>query len=260
MRSSIEIHDATIGIGSRTLLEEVDFRIDAGEFVAVLGPNGVGKTTLLRTLASVHRVLRGTIELDGREAASISPIERARRVALVASDDTFLDDLCVRDVVATGRYPFHQGWEWNATSKDDEAVAGALQAVNMEAYAGRLFTTLSSGERQRVWIALALAQSAPILLLDEPTSHLDIRAAHEILALLREQTRSGKTVMCAIHDINDALAYADRLMLLGHGRVLALDAPERILESTLLESVYGVSMERVRTPSGALRVFATAMR
>src|SRR5581483_6114060 len=163
-------------------------------------------------------------------------------------------------VVATGRYPFHRWWQWNATSRDNDEIAQALHAVNMEGYAERLFATLSSGERQRIWIALALAQNAPILLLDEPTSHLDIRAAHEILSLLRVQTQLGKTVVCAIHDINDALAYADRLMLLGNGRVLALDTPERILESTLLESVYGVAMERVRTAAGALRVFATAMQ
>jgi ABC-type cobalamin/Fe3+-siderophores transport system ATPase subunit len=120
----------------------------------------------------------------------------------------------------------------------------------------RLFATLSAGERQRVWIALGLAQETPILLLDEPTSHLDVRVAHEILALLRGLTRAGKTVVCALHDLNEAAAYADRIALLGDGRLLAFEPPATLLGSPLLERAYGIAMEQVVLPGNRLRVFA----
>ena len=126
----------------------------------------------------------------------------------------------------------------------------------MEPLADRLVSTLSSGERQRVWIALGLAQETPVLLLDEPTSHLDVRAAHEILALLRDLARAGKTIVCVLHDLNDAATYADRIALLGCGKLLALEAPDTVLASDLLERTYGVEMERVMLGDGRLRVFA----
>jgi ABC-type cobalamin/Fe3+-siderophores transport system ATPase subunit len=132
----------------------------------------------------------------------------------------------------------------------------ALHSVRIEGFAERLFSTLSAGERQRVWIALGLAQATPILLLDEPTSHLDVRVAHEILGLLHSLTREGKSVVCALHDVNEAAAYADRIALLGGETLLAFASPSDVLAGALLERAYGIAMEQVRLPDGRLRVYA----
>jgi iron complex transport system ATP-binding protein len=252
----IAICDVALHAGGRRLLESVNARIGCGEFVALLGPNGVGKTTLLRAIAGVHPLAGGNVLLGDVPVSDLRPIDRARQVGLVTGDEIFLDALAVRDVVSIGRFPHHRWWEWQTSASDALAVTRSLEAVGMETFAERLFSTLSAGERQRIWIALGLAQATPILLLDEPTSHLDVRVAHEILAGLRELARSGKTVMCALHDLNDAAAYADRIALLGEGTLLAVDEPNALLESPLLERVYRIGMERVRLPGGRLRVFA----
>jgi ABC-type cobalamin/Fe3+-siderophores transport system ATPase subunit len=254
----IVARDVRIDIAGRTLLAGIDAEIRAGEFVAVLGANGVGKTTFLRALDGRHPIAGGTLTLDARAVASFDATTRARAIALVAGDDSPVDELSVRQVVTIGRYPFHRWWQWNATSADDDAVDAALLAVNMHAFAERSFATLSSGERQRVWLALGLAQEAPLLLLDEPTSHLDVRAAHDILRLLRQQARAGKIVVCAIHDLNEAAGFADRLMLLGDGRVVAFDIPERVLTAAHLQLAYGIDLHPLRTPDGGIRVFARA--
>lgn len=255
----IELRGVGLRIGGHDLLAGIDARVETGEFVAVLGANGAGKTTLLRAIAGLHPADGGAVLLDGRPITRLAPLDRARLVALVTGDEVLQDALRVRDVVSIGRFPYHRWWEWRERSSDDAAVARALSAVRIEAFTERLFSTLSAGERQRVWIALGLAQETPIVLLDEPTSHLDVRVAHEILTLLRRLTQTPpvpKTVICALHDINEAAAYADRIALVGGGRMLALAAPDVVLSSDVLEGTYGIAMERVRMADGRLRVFA----
>jgi ABC-type cobalamin/Fe3+-siderophores transport system ATPase subunit len=250
----IDLRGVSIGVPGRTLVREIDAHIAAGTFVAVLGPNGVGKTTLLRALCGLVQPVAGTIEVDGRALRSLSIAQRARQIAFVTADDAMTESLRVRDVVAIGRFAHHAWWQWQPTEADDAAIARALEDVHLESDAQRLFSTLSSGERQRAWIAMGLAQATPVLLLDEPTSHLDVRVAHEILALLRRLAQSGRTIICVLHDLNDAAAYADALMLLGCERMLACAPPADVLVPSLIEQAYGIPVQRIDTPAGP-RVF-----
>jgi len=236
--------------GGRRVLDGIDFELRAGEFVAVLGPNGVGKTTLLRACAGFEQPAIGTIDLDGIPIHSLPVARRARNIAMLASDELLADELRVRDVIAIGRFPHRPWWKFSATEEDERAISMAIAATHLEGYIDRVFTQLSSGEQQRVWIAMALAQGAPLLLLDEPTTHLDVRVAHNVLELLRERTGAGTSILCVLHDINEAAAVADRIMLLGCGRLLALAPPAEVLASPLLDEAYGIAMHRARTDDG----------
>lgn len=250
----IEFASAAIGIAGRPLVRDIDARIARGEFVAILGANGVGKTTLLRSLCGLHPLQSGAIAIDGAAIAALSSAERARRVAFVTADDALTDALTVRDVVSIGRFAHHRWWEWRPRPDDEASVDRALEAVGMRPYGERLFGTLSSGERQRAWIAMGVAQATPVLVLDEPTSHLDVRVAHAVLGLLRQLSRTGTTVVCVLHDLNDAAAYADRLMLLGCERVIAFGSPEAVLRPDLVENAYGIPMHVLATEFGP-RIF-----
>lgn len=254
----IEFARVAIAIAGRPLVSDICGNIARGEFVAILGANGVGKTTLLRSMCGLHPLQSGSIAIDGAPIGAMSPAERALRVAFVTADDALTDALTVRDVVSIGRFAHHRWWEWRARPQDEAAVDLALDAVAMRPYGARLFGTLSSGERQRVWIAMGVAQATPVLLLDEPTSHLDVRVAHAVLGLLRDLSRSGTTVVCVLHDLNDAAAYADRLMLLGCERLLAFGPPEEVLRPGLVESAYGIPMHVLSTEFG-VRIFPAGM-
>jgi iron complex transport system ATP-binding protein len=251
----IGLHDVRLTIAQRPLVEGIDAQLPSGSFTAVLGPNGVGKTTLLRSIAGLHPLSGGRIDVDGATMHGLGQRERAQRVAFVTGDSVLLEALCVRDVVAIGRYPHHRWWEWRANDDDEDAIAAALRAVQLDEMQRRLVATLSSGELQRVWIAMGLAQATPVLLLDEPTSHLDVRVAHRILALLRDLARSGKTIVCVLHDLNEAAAHADRLLLLGCERMLAFGPPERVLDPPIVEAAYGIAMTQVQLADGSIRIF-----
>lgn len=251
----ISASDVVLRIADRELLTALTFSIQPGEFVAILGPNGVGKTTLLRAVAGMHKLSAGTLEVNARPIDAYAPLERARQIALMVSEDLELESMSVRDAVAAGRYAHHDWWDWREHESDEDAIERALQAVHMSDLASRDFETLSTGERQRVWLAVGLAQEASVLLLDEPTSHLDIRHSREILNLLKAQASAGKTVACVLHDINEALEFADRIMVLGNGTMLALDTPPVVVANGALNTSYGIAFQAMQTADGTLRAF-----
>jgi iron complex transport system ATP-binding protein len=235
--------------GGRTLLRDVSL-VFGGGVVALIGPNGVGKTTLLRTMAGVLAPAAGSVRLDGVAVRDLEPRERARRIALVEPTEPVLAALTVGDAVASARFPHHRWWEWEVTPADERAVDDALARTGLATFRAREIGTLSAGERQRVWIALAIAQQASLVLLDEPTSHLDLRASVETLQLVRELAAAGALVVCVLHQLEEAAAFADRVVVLGDGGVVADGRPELAITAATIERAYGVTLSVERRPEG----------
>jgi iron complex transport system ATP-binding protein len=223
--------------GREPAVERVSLRVAAGEMVGLIGPNGAGKSTLLRLASGVLTPRSGTVLLGGENVRRLGRRELARRVAVLPQDFSVQFAYTVRQIVAMGRLPY--GDLWGTLRSDDRAaVATALETTQTAQLADRVFNELSGGERQRVLIALALAQASPILLLDEPTAHLDIKHQVEALALLRRLNRErGLTVVAALHDLNLAARYFPRLILFR--RTILADGPaSQVLDGALLSAVY----------------------
>jgi iron complex transport system ATP-binding protein len=242
--------------GDRTILDGVDLEAQPGAITAIVGPNGAGKTTLLNALAGAHKPKAGSVELDGVSIATLGPAERARAVTIL-SGGVAPPTLSVHEAVETGRFAHHAWWDWRRTESDALEAAEAIRRVGLETFAERAFDSLSSGEQQRAWIALALAQGARVLLLDEPTSHLDVRYAHDVLGLLKRLASEGATVVVVLHDLNEAAAYADHVALLAAGSVVAQGPPRTLIDPVLLEQAYGVGFVTVEV-DGHRRVFCAS--
>jgi ABC-type cobalamin/Fe3+-siderophores transport system ATPase subunit len=239
------VRGVSLVVADRTILRDITFTASAGEITAIVGPNGVGKTTLLRAIDGYVAPSAGTIAHDERDLRALGSRERATTIASIASDGVSPEGMTLREVALMGRYAQRPWWSWERTPEDLDVVDGALAAVGLESFAERAFATLSSGERGRAWVALGLAQATPVLLLDEPTSHLDVRFALEMLDILRGLARTGKTVVCVLHDLNEASTYADRIVLLGEATQLADDVPRNVLTPENLKRAYGVAFERI---------------
>jgi len=227
-------------------LSDVSFELTKGEVFGVLGPNSAGKTTLIRLLSRVVAPTRGTIEIEGVSLAAMTRAELARRVAVVPQDMPQGLPFTVRELVLMGRYP-HAPRRFFETSDDLAVAREAMAATGVLDLADARVGILSGGERQRVALARALAQEPRLLVLDEPTAHLDLRYQVECVALLRRVNRErGTTIVLVSHDLNLAGALCDRLLLLAAGRMARLGPPEAVLEETLLTTVYGcpVAVER----------------
>ena len=242
----LALRDVTVVRGSRTLLAGVTAAFAPGTFTAIVGANGVGKSSLLATMCGSTRPASGTVTLDGGDLWALAPRVRAQAIALVEPSEPVLAAMTVDEAVASARYPHHRWWEWRASPADEVAVADALAATDLTTFAAREVGTLSTGERQRVWIAIALAQRARIVALDEPTSHLDLRYAIETLALLRRVAAAGATVIAVLHSLEEAAAVADRVVLLATGRVAADAPPERALTAPNLADAFGVDIAVTR--------------
>ena len=242
----------SVGYHDRTVIRDVSFDVRRGELCGLLGPNGSGKSTLLKALAGVLRPWSGRAELFGADVHALSPKTIARRVAVIPQGVSMLFPFTVDEVVAMGRHP-HLGRFQREGPHDRQAVQRALEETDTAALAGRPVDELSGGERQRVVIARALAQEPELLLLDEPTTHLDINHQVEVFELLARLNRErGLTVLAISHDVNVCAEYCRRLMVLKDGRLVGDGAPAQLLTPALVRDVYGAPVNVLANPtSGA---------
>ncbi|MCT4496131.1 ABC transporter ATP-binding protein [Bosea minatitlanensis] len=230
----------TLRYDARTISTDLSVAVADGSFTVIVGPNACGKSTLLRALSRLLAPASGQVILDGRQIGDHRAKEVARRLGLLPQSAVAPDGITVADLVARGRYP-HQSFLRQWSKADAEAVFDAMRATRVEALADRPVAELSGGQRQRVWIAMVLAQETPILLLDEPTTFLDIAHQIELLDLLAELNAQGRTIVAVLHDLNQACRYASHLVAMKDGAIIAEGPPGRIVSAELVERVFGLS-------------------
>lgn len=241
------------GYGARKVLQHVDLRVGAGKVMALLGPNGCGKSTLLKTIEKTIPPLEGRIHLCGHDVAKVGFRELAKLCAFVPQEEHMAFAFTVRQLVTMGRLPYSEGML--DTQEDQDAAQNAIEKAGCSDIADRPVTELSGGEKQRALLARALAQATPVLLLDEPTSHMDIGHQLAVAHLVRELASEGKTVLAAVHDLNLASLMADDACLLANGGVVRYGPVRDVLLDGALEDVYEVRFERLEDESGHLRLF-----
>ncbi len=245
---SLAAEGLTLAYGERTVIEELDLAVPAGRITAIVGANASGKSTLLRSMSRLLAPRAGRVLLDGKEVHRMPAKELARTLGLLPQSPIAPEGITVADLVGRGRHP-HQGVfsRWNR--EDDAAVAAALEATQTTALAERAVDELSGGQRQRVWIAMALAQQTDLLLLDEPTTFLDVSHQIEVLDLLTDLNRlRGTTIVMVLHDLNLAARYADHLVALEAGRIHAAGDPTDVLTEDCVQAVFGLESRVVSDP------------
>ena len=243
----LEAEDITIGYDGRVVSENLDVEIPPGSFTVVVGPNACGKSTLLRAFARLLKPREGRVLLDGRAIAELPTKEVARRLGLLPQTSIAPDGIRVSDLVARGRHP-HQTILRQWSHEDQTAVAAALAATGTTELAGRLVDELSGGQRQRVWVAMLLSQESPTMLLDEPTTFLDIAHQYDLLRLFHGLHREGRTIVAVLHDLNQAARFADRMLMMRDGSVVASGAPSSIVTAERVHDVFGLECTVIADP------------
>jgi len=245
---TLRAESLSLGYGDRTVVPDLTVALPEGRVTAIVGANACGKSTLLRALSRVLRPTAGRVLLDGRDIHAIPTRQLARRLGLLPQSPLAPEGIAVGDLVARGRHP-HQGMLSRWTAVDEAAVAAALDATDTAGLADRSVDELSGGQRQRVWIAMALAQQTDLLLLDEPTTFLDVSHQVDVLDLLADLNRSrGTTIAMVLHDLNLAARYADHLIALREGRIVAEGTPAAVVTADLVRDVFGMEARVIEDP------------
>ncbi|MFB4419696.1 ABC transporter ATP-binding protein [Streptomyces sp. QL37] len=239
----------TVGYGGRTVIDGLDVTIPPGLITTIIGPNGCGKSTLLRTLTRLLKPTAGAVVLDGEDIVKLRTRDVARKLGLLPQAPVAPEGLTVADLVARGRHP-HQSWLRQWSSDDASVVERALAMTGVSELAGRPVDSLSGGQRQRVWISMTLAQGTDLLLLDEPTTYLDLAHAIDVLDLVDDLHESGRTVVMVLHDLNLATRYSDNLVVMREGAILAQGHPRDVITAELLEEAFGLRAKVIDDPVG----------
>ncbi|WP_197034748.1 ABC transporter ATP-binding protein [Glycomyces sp. NRRL B-16210] len=246
-QSPLIVEDATIGYGRVAISEGLSVDIPEGEFTVILGPNACGKSTLLKALARMLKPTAGQVLLDGRDIHTQPTRAVARRLGLLPQSPIAPDGITVADLVARGRYP-HQGILRQWSAEDERVVAEAMAATDITELGARGVDELSGGQRQRVWIAMVLAQQTPLLLLDEPTTFLDITHQIEVLDLCAKLHQEGRTLVAVLHDLNQAARYATHLIAMREGDIVAEGPPAEIVTAAMVDQVFDLPCRIIDDP------------
>ncbi|MEH7513118.1 ABC transporter ATP-binding protein [Gottfriedia acidiceleris] len=245
--SRLWTENITIKYDNRVISRNLSVQIPDGSFTVIVGPNGCGKSTLLRTLSNLLKPSEGQILLDGKAITSYKSKEVARKLGLLPQSSTAPDGITVANLVAHGRYPY-QSLIRQWTDEDEAAVMSAMELTNTSDLSHRYVDELSGGQRQRVWVAMVLAQQTPMLLLDEPTTYLDIAHQIELLELFKDLNQQGNTLVAVLHDLNHAARYADNIIAMKDGQVIAQGNPREIITAKLVEEVFGLKCIIIEDP------------
>ncbi len=255
----LEVDSLRVAYADRLVLKNISFQVPSGSILGVIGPNGAGKTTLIRALSGVLPLAGGHVRAEGSDLNALSPAERARRIAVVPQARSLPPAFTGWELVLLGRTP-HLNWLGQASRKDEERVHQALERAQALDLAERRLGQLSGGEQQRLLLARALAQEAPILLLDEPTTHLDLQYQINLLEQVRELARQdGKAVVIALHDLNLVARSADQVALLVQGELRAMGIPSDVLQPDLLGQVYHLPLQVIHNTASGQPVILPAV-
>ena len=245
---TLAVEGVTVGYDERVVVHDMTLEVAPGKVTAIVGANGCGKSTLLRAMARLLRPRSGRVLLDGTPIDAMPSKQVATVLGLLPQSPVCPEGIAVADLVGRGRYP-HQGWFRRWTAQDDEVVEQALRATDILDLADRPVDELSGGQRQRVWIAMALAQQTDVLLLDEPTTFLDVAHQVDVLDLLCDLNRDrGTTIVMVLHDLNLAARYADHLVALTDGRLYGQGAPGDVVTEQMVQDVFGMAARVVPDP------------
>lgn len=245
--SRLWTEDITVQYDDRIISQNLSVEIPPDSFTVIVGPNACGKSTLLRTLSKIIKPSKGQVLLDGKKISSYKSKAVAQKLGLLPQSSTAPDGITVANLIAHGRYPYQnliQQW----SDEDEQAVLNAMQVTNTTALSHRFVDELSGGQRQRVWVAMVLAQETPILLLDEPTTYLDITHQIELLELFKDLNEQGNTLVAVLHDLNHAARYATHMIAMKDGQVIAEGNPRDIVTAALVEEVFGLKCMIIDDP------------